>query len=65
MWVQEEPKNQGPWYYMEPRLRKIMQHLKRKDDVIYTGRAPSASTSTGYHKKHEEELQAFLKAAMN
>lgn len=64
MWVQEEPQNQGPWYFVEPRLRNIMKHLNRGGEVHYTGRAPSASTATGYHKIHDVELKNFLKTAM-
>jgi len=26
-WSQEEPKNAGPWYYAEPRLRNIREFL--------------------------------------
>ena len=47
-WVQEEPKNQGPYYFVKPRLENILRHLKRPANVSYAGRDPSASTSTGY-----------------
>jgi len=52
-WVQEEPKNQGGWYFAQPRLANILKSLKRKPEVSYAGRAPSASTATGYGKFHD------------
>lgn len=63
-WVQEEPKNQGAWSFISPRLTNVTK-AEKKADPVYVGRAVSASTSTGYHKQHEQELKAFLQAAMN
>jgi 2-oxoglutarate dehydrogenase complex dehydrogenase (E1) component-like enzyme len=38
-----------------------LKHYGKKSDVKYAGRAPSASSATGYHKVHETELKGFLK----
>jgi 2-oxoglutarate dehydrogenase E1 component len=65
-WCQEEHKNQGAYYYLEPRLRSTMRHVgSKQDEVDYVGRAPSASTSAGLFITHKKELEAFLKDAMN
>lgn len=63
-WCQEEPKNQGAFTYILPRFHSIMRWLKRTPDVIYTGRATAASTSTGYGPVHEAELKELLQKAM-
>lgn len=65
MWIQEEPKNQGAWCYVEPRFRNLLDKMKHKyADVDYAGRAISASTATGYGKTHAAELQAYLNKAL-
>ncbi|HYP29872.1 MAG TPA: multifunctional oxoglutarate decarboxylase/oxoglutarate dehydrogenase thiamine pyrophosphate-binding subunit/dihydrolipoyllysine-residue succinyltransferase subunit [Blastocatellia bacterium] len=51
-WVQEEPANQGAWFFMEPRLLKI---IKPGQGLRYVGRPASASTATGSHTIHQME----------
>ena len=65
MWVQEEPKNQGAYSFVEPRFRNLFKKMNIKQtNLPYAGRAISASTATGYGKAHAAELQAFLDEAM-
>lgn len=52
MWTQEEPKNQGPWPFVEPRMRNLLKSIDRTARVDYAGRPISASTATGYNKHH-------------
>jgi len=59
VWCQEEPKNQGAWNFVSPRLDEL---AGRK--VRYTGRAESASTAAGLMKQHLAELAAFLNQAL-
>lgn len=54
-WVQEEPRNQGAWFYIEPYLKQ-----KLNVDVEYVGRPLSASTATGSPKRHQAETELFL-----
>jgi 2-oxoglutarate dehydrogenase E1 component len=62
MWTQEEPKNQGAWSFVEPRMRNLMRTIKRKNvNIGYAGRDISASTATGYSKHHVKELEHLLK----
>jgi 2-oxoglutarate dehydrogenase E1 component len=55
-WVQEEPRNMGAWFFIEPFLKQ-----KFGLDVSYAGRALSASTATGSSKRHVYETHEFLK----
>ncbi|MBL8021118.1 MAG: 2-oxoglutarate dehydrogenase E1 component [Leptospirales bacterium] len=59
-WVQEEPRNQGAWTYMEDRLRS---QIAAKQELQYLGRTPSPSPATGYFKVHQKEQQEILDQA--
>ena len=65
-WVQEEPKNQGAWGFVETRIRNQLRHMGHSaDDVSYVGRAISPSTATGYGKQHAAEVQLILDQALS
>jgi 2-oxoglutarate dehydrogenase E1 component len=59
-WVQEEPKNQGGWFFVEPRLREL---LSAEQTLRYIGRYASASTATGSHTIHQMEQQKLAQDA--
>ncbi|ESS69013.1 2-oxoglutarate dehydrogenase E1 component [Trypanosoma cruzi Dm28c] len=52
MWAQEEPRNQGAYYHVEPRIEF---YTGGKRELRYAGREISASPSTGYKSAHEAE----------
>ncbi|MBU41900.1 MAG: 2-oxoglutarate dehydrogenase E1 component [Spirochaetaceae bacterium] len=58
-WVQEEPRNQGAWIYME----NLLGHLCRQR-LNYCGRAPSPSPATGYFKVHVKEQTSIVEEAL-
>jgi 2-oxoglutarate dehydrogenase E1 component len=60
VWVQEEPKNQGSWFFIAPRLMEV---LGNGQSLSYAGRPEAASPATGFAKKHEYEKQQFLAIA--
>ena len=65
MWTQEEPKNQGMWSFVEPRIRNHLAKLNHKSTAAtFSGRVISASTATGYGKTHAAELAAMLDSSM-
>lgn len=49
---------------MSPKIRSICKNTKQSGELTYAGRAPSASTATGYHKLHDAELKHFLQEAL-
>ena len=61
-WTQEEPRNQGPWSFVEPRMRNLLTSIDRRARINYAGRPISASTATGYTKHHVTELADLLKS---
>jgi 2-oxoglutarate decarboxylase len=58
--VQEEPKNQGSWFFIQPRVSSL---LKIQQKLSYVGRKESASPATGSSKKHEVEQRAIIDQA--
>ena len=59
-WVQEEPRNMGPWTFVRDRIQAILGDKQRLD---YAGRAESASPAVGSPRIHRAQLQAFLDEA--
>ncbi|HOV04423.1 MAG TPA: 2-oxoglutarate dehydrogenase E1 component, partial [Kaistiaceae bacterium] len=65
VWCQEEPKNMGSWFFVEPYLEWILNHVETKHRrPHYVGRAASAATATGLMSKHLAQMQAFLDEAL-
>ena len=59
VWVQEEPANMGPLFYMLPRLRRI----SHERPVLSVKRSASPAPSTGSAKAHEVEQKTLLALA--
>ncbi|MBB5216810.1 2-oxoglutarate dehydrogenase E1 component [Parapusillimonas granuli] len=60
MWVQDEPQNQGPWFYIQHHLYENMSEGQK---LGYAGRPASASPAVGYLAKHQEQQRALLEQA--
>ncbi len=61
VWAQDEPQNQGPWFYIQHHL---YEHMTEGQKLGYAGRPASASPAVGYLAKHVEQQRALLDAAM-
>ena len=59
VWVQEEPANMGPLFYVLPRLRRIAGERP----VLTVKRSASASPATGSAKAHEVEQKTLIALA--
>ena len=65
VWAQEEPKNQGYWNHVEPRLeRRLGEAGLKPKRPIYAGREPAASPATGLAKRHAAEQAALIAEAL-
>ena len=60
VWCQDEPANQGPWFYVQHHL---LENMADGQKLAYAGRAPSASPAAGYYAKHIEQQKALLDTA--
>ena len=59
--------NMGAWAHVSPRFQTLFksENINRPLDALrYAGRAPSASTATGYGQVHAEEQVALIKDAL-
>jgi len=63
VWCQEEPRNQGAWYWIASR-----QHLDRsfnnKQRLLLVSRPASASPAVGYYSKHNAQHKALIESAL-
>ncbi|WP_417668493.1 2-oxoglutarate dehydrogenase E1 component [Roseibium sp.] len=65
VWCQEEPKNMGSWFFVEPYIEWVLEQIGAKvKRPIYAGRRAMASTATGLMSAHLAQLQAFLDEAL-
>ena len=65
VWCQEEPKNQGAWTFVGPRILDTAARLSQpKTSLRYVGRPEYASTAAGLMKQHLAELAQFLNDAL-
>jgi 2-oxoglutarate dehydrogenase E1 component len=64
IWCQEEPKNQGAWNFVAPRIEDTISKLGGHARVPYVGRPEYASTAAGLASQHATELKTFLDEAL-
>ena len=60
VWCQDEPQNQGAWFFVQHYLHENMQDGQR---LGYSGRAASASPAVGYSHLHQEQQKALVEGA--
>ena len=60
MWAQEEPLNQGAWYYLAPELFRMVVPAPTKAKIITPSARPAAAApATGSPKLHTEQQKSF------
>jgi 2-oxoglutarate dehydrogenase E1 component len=65
VWAQEEPKNNGAWFFVEPFIEQCLEEAGvRPKRAAYAGRASSASPATGLAKRHAAEQAALIAEAL-
>jgi 2-oxoglutarate dehydrogenase E1 component len=62
VWVQEEPKNQGAWDFVKPRIPAM---LDKDWDLHYIGRESSSAPAVGSAKLHGIQQHDLVKRAIN
>ena len=63
VWCQEEPRNQGAWYWIASRHHLDAQiGVKRK--LLLVSRPASPSPAVGYLAKHNEQQKALVESAL-
>ena len=63
VWVQEEPRNQGAWFYMQSR-RNLPACISPHQTLEYVGRDYSASPAAGYLHLHRKQQNRLVQEAL-
>ncbi|TGL17167.1 2-oxoglutarate dehydrogenase E1 component [Leptospira yanagawae] len=61
VWVQEEPKNQGAWFFVRDRIEALIPENKR---LHYAGRSEFPSPACGHVVTHLKEQEDLVKDAL-
>ncbi len=61
VWCQEEPQNQGSWYFLQQHLPAL---VGKTQTLKYAGRKASASPAVGYNSVHVKEQEALVTDAL-
>lgn len=65
VWAQEEPLNQGAWYYLAPHLfRMVVAHPTRAKVLEPAARPSSAAPATGSPQLHAMQQESLVKDAL-
>src|SRR3546814_5881911 len=65
IWAQEEPKNNGAWFFVEPFIEQCLAQADVEPKrARYAGRKASASPATGLAKRHVAEQGALVADAL-
>jgi len=65
VWCQEEPKNQGAWFFIEPNIEWVLGRIDAKHArPTYAGRTAAASPATGLASQHKAQQEALVDAAL-
>ena len=62
VWLQEEPRNQGAWAHVAPRLDVVTERLGR-EKVVFAGRKEAAVPAPGLASLYAAQQKAVLEAA--
>jgi 2-oxoglutarate dehydrogenase E1 component len=61
LWAQEEPKNQGAWYFIQHYLRR---HMRPTQTLTFASRPSSSSPAVGYMEVHLAQQKALVNEAL-
>jgi 2-oxoglutarate dehydrogenase E1 component len=65
VWCQEEPRNQGAWFFADVFLQWVLNQIGVENTrTRYAGRPASAATATGLMSKHLAQLKQLLDDAL-
>lgn len=65
VWLQEEPKNMGAWFYVKDRFDERLSAGKYQNMIRCVARKTSPSPAAGLLKVHEREQKELIDRALN
>lgn len=63
VWTQEEPRNQGAWYWLASRQHLVNELDVRKRRLLLVSRPASASPAVGYAARHNQQQKTVIENA--
>ncbi|MDR0633709.1 MAG: 2-oxoglutarate dehydrogenase E1 component [Azoarcus sp.] len=63
VWCQEEPRNQGAWYWFVSR-QHLASSMGSKQDLLLVSRPAAASPAVGYLAKHNAQHKTLIESAL-
>jgi len=60
IWLQEEPKNRGAWFFIKDQLEKLLKNLGQELPIVYIGRSKMAAASEGSEQAHKMEQEKII-----
>ena len=65
MWCQEEPHNNGAWFFVQNRIEDALTAAGHEGmRPRYAGREEAASPATGFAKRHQAQQAALVSVAL-
>ncbi|EMD82739.1 2-oxoglutarate dehydrogenase E1 component [Pacificimonas flava] len=65
VWAQEEPKNNGSWFFVQPFIEKALADAKQGPArPVYAGREASAAPATGLASRHAAQQKQLVEDAL-
>ncbi len=65
VWCQEEPENQGAWYFVDRKIEAALGEIKhRSARPRYAGRPEAAAPATGLLRRHNQEQAKLVDEAL-
>ena len=65
VWCQEEPRNNGCWFFVRERLELVLQEIGHKEiGPKYIGRPEAAAPATGLMSRHVNQQKALIDEAL-
>ena len=66
VWCQEEPENQGAWFFVDRLIEAVLADVKMKSSrPRYVGRVSAAAPATGLMKRHIDEQAKLIDEALD
>ena len=66
VWCQEEPANQGAWFFVDRRIERILREIDHQAGrPVYSGRDEAAATATGLLRRHVAEQDMLVGQALD
>ncbi len=64
-WIQEEPRNQGGYTHVLPRMTAVLRELGKDVDVTYVGRVEDAVPAPGISKLYKAQQESVLQGVFS